>query len=463
MDWGSAGVMADKRVYLAFILILLTAFVSSSAVADTDSDYALAQRYWKNGDYEKAAEAFKKVRDSATENVVKAALAYSLAQQAAGRDEEAEDGFRFFINSYPQSEFINTAMFRMINILISQGEYAEAAVYLHQLKIPSSDIALRQIRDSLSIVCYLGLQQYNNVAYAINNYITEYPDSMDSEKYELWLSWYKQEQNDSSAAADFQRLALGYEKSKITLAAKEYLVPLLIKNKRIDDAVKYMSELIAEGKQYKDIELLWLASYLADMRELAQAGSILHLIVEKPESSMIQAVALNDLARIQTSERNFHDALSNFPLVEKALMNADSSVGQIELLTKTMRYANALTLRKIGRAARARVILDSLHPTVYEPLYYQIVYEQGLVAMSIGDYKSAAEKLMQVGIFSTDPDLAGKALLRCVEACQSMNNQKLLRICLEELVGKNEGSYGRLYPNSPYTTQAYDIMNSQNK
>ncbi len=463
MDWDSAGVMSDKRKLSACILIILTAFASAFAVADTNSDYILARGYWNSGDYAKAAEIFKQVRDVSSDNVIKAALAYPVAAQAAGREEEAEEGFRFFIIHYPDSEFINTAMFKMINILISQGEYAEAAVYLHRLKIPAGETSLLQVRDALSILCYLGLQQYNNVAYAIDLYISVYPDSADTDKYKLWLAWYKQEQNDSSAETDFKRLISESAVSETAITSKEYLIPLLIKNNRVDEAVGDMLDLIAEGRQYKDTELLWLARYLADMRELAQAGKILQLIVAKPESSMIQAVALNDLARIQTAERKFHDALSNFPLVEKALLNADSSVGQIELLTKTMRYANALTLRKIGRAARARVILDSLQPTVYEPLYYQIVYEQGLVAMSIGDFSSAAVKLMQVGILSADPDLAGKALLRCVEACQSMNNQKLLRLCLEELVGKNEGSYGRLYPNSPYTTQAYDIMNSQNK
>ena len=447
-----------KFIYLQIVIVFL--LVAGKVLADTGASdiYDRGREFWMHGQLKEAAKYFKKIRAPGSELAEKAALAYLYAELELGEIEAAEEGFYYFIQNYPESGFISVSLQRVINLLVSQGEYARAEFFLHILHLSVEENNAQEVRMAMVINCYLGLLQYNNAKKSIEEYLARFPLAEGAAYYRLWLVWYDLKQNNAGIQEELKKLAESQDNVDTARRAKKYLVPLLIRENKNEEAVKYMLELHETGENYTGSELLWLAKYLRDMRELTVAEAILQEIIANSESNMIQAIALNDLAQVQTEERKFHDALSNYPLVQKALLNSEAGVGQIELLAKISDYSNALTLRKIGSTARAHVILNRLQPAVYESLYYQILYEQGLVAMNMGDVALGAGKLMRAGILANDPDLAGKALLKCCEACKMLNNPKLLKICVEELIGKNEGSYGKLYPNSPYTAQAYELL-----
>ncbi len=439
--------------------MFISAIATVDAVAEADiAAYNRAKDYWAEGNYKQAAIEFQNCQSFATDLAEKAAFAYPIAEEKCSNLEAAEEGYIYFIKNFRTSNFLENAKLRLINLLVKKGDYAEAEYFLHTLSPNSSQNGIEQTRELLIINCYLGLGQFSNVDYGIKKYVEKFCDQKNCSNYKLWNAWYHLDQNEYTAESELEALINSAGNEDVVKKAKKYLVPLLIKNNKVDMAVKNMLELIEQGVIYSSTELLWLAKYLKDMRELTLASGILNKIIAKPDNTMIKAIAINDLAQVQTEDRKFHDALSNFPLVQKALLNSSASIGKISVLGKLSEYYNVLTLRKLDQTITAHAILDKLEPAIYDPLYYKILYEQGMVALSMNKPQVAAKTLMRVGILAKDPDLSGKALLRCYDACLAMDNIKLGRICLEELVGRNAGSYGVLYPNSPYTAQAYDIL-----
>ena len=384
-----------KSIYLQIIILFLLIAGRARAGVEEEDVYARGRDFWEHGQLEQAAACFKEIRSPGSEFSQKAALAYLLAELEQGKSISAEEGLYYFIRNYPDSLFVNQALQQLINLLVKQGEYARAEFFLHLLHLSSVGSEPEQTRLIMVINCYLGLLQYDNVAKSIAEYLSRFPWTKEASYYRLWLGWYHLGQNSGNIQEELEELAASAGNIAVSQRAKEYLIPFFIREHKSEEAVKFMLELYEKGKNYSSSELLWLARYLREMRELTKADMILQQIIAKPDSNMIQAIALNDLAQVQTEERKFHDALSNYPLVQKALLNSAASIGQIELLSKISDYSNALTLRKIGSTARAHVILNRLQPTVYEPLYYQILYEQGLVALSAGDLALAAEKLMR--------------------------------------------------------------------
>ena len=457
MIWGLAGLTVNR--FLMFLLGVFLAIATVDAVAEEGvAAYNRAKNYWVEGNYKLAATEFKNCQAFATDLAEKAAFAYPLAEEKSGNSSAAEEGYIYFIQNFKSSNFLQNAKLRLINLLVKQGYYARAEYFLHTLLPGNLQSEMNQIRETMIINCYLGLGQYSNVYYSMEEYMEKFCNQEFCSSYKLWSAWYHLVQSEDIAEAELEALISSSSNEEVVKEAKMYLVPLLIQNNKIDAAVKNMLGLIRQGVEYSSTELLWLAKYLKDMRELTLASGVLKKIIAKPANTMIEAIALMDLAQVQTESRKFHDALSNFPLVQKALLNSNASIGKIEVLEKLSEYYNALTLRELGQTITAHAILDKLAPAIYDPLYYKILYEQGMVALSMNKLGVAAKTLMRVGILAEDPDLSGKALLRCYDACIAMNNTKLGRICLEELVGRNEGSYGVLYPNSPYTAQAYEIL-----
>lgn len=451
-----------NRYYIIITIITLLAVTAQIVVAEDDLRiYQKAEGYWDDGRYLEASEAFKSLLSNGSIRGEKAAFAYALSQEKAEHFDEAKQGYLYFMTHYPNSEYVVEAHEKLINLLIQDGDYAQAEYFLHTLSSKDLGSDREEQKAILIIFCYLRLTQYSNAEKSINKYISKYPNSARIPELRLWLAWYYIKLNDiKRAEAEYTSVINSGNNEEAVNNAKVSLVELLISNGRISEAIKYMLELFEQGYLYNNAELLWLANYLAEIRELAVATEVLNKIIEKSESAMFQAIAIKDLAQVQVEDRKLHDALSNFPLVRKALLSSNSTVAKVEILSEITDYSNAQTLRKIGSIDSANAILSKLTPDVYEPLYYKILYEQGLVALRMGRVEVAAKKLLQVGILAKDPDLAGKALLGCYEASKVMDNSKLMKVCLEELSGKNEGSYGRLYPNSPYTAQGYEIMHS---
>ncbi len=446
------------KQYVAKILLLILLFILTAQAEEPDVVYTRARRLQQNGELAQAVTEYYNVRSPEYLVGSRAALAYALAAEELGDMVAAEDGYLYFLKNYPDSDFVGAAKLHLINLYIQHGEYASALFFLYGLSLDELNQKQLHQRCELIIGSYIGLLQFENARYYIEKYLQTNTEAEGFNRYKLWLAWYYSTRNVSRAVEMLQSIIDGSEDQVVCEAAIVYLVPVLVQNNREEEAVEAMLKLVEAGYHYSSVELLWLARYLYELRELTIAEDILQMVVLEPGSSMHEAIALYDLAKVEIDSRKFLDALSIFPLIQKALRSAEAGIGKIELLAKMADYSNALTLRRIGRNNLAQAILDRLQLDIYEPLYYNILYEQGAVDLSLGDVASAAEKLFRVGILSRDPDLAGRALLKCYEASKALNNSKLMRICLEDLAGANEGSYGELYPNSPYIDQALGLL-----
>lgn len=451
------------QLILPGMLAAILNIISFSSFA-SEADYTTAVHYYQAGDYEKAAELFNRLRNGSEAALIqeKAAFSFALCQEALQNFDSARQTYTYILTNYPDSAFSSAAIKNLIDILLIATDFPKALRLLYQLE-KTPDLTQTDLEKilALQIICFTKLKQYKNANNGIEKFSSRFPSSAFIPGFQLWQMWYNLSLSNFIETENlYNSISATITEPEIISRAKADYIIADLKTDHISRAAELMLSLVESNYKYSNSNLLWLAQYFSEIRELSSAGKILQKVIAESEDPLTTAIARKDLAAILTTRREFHDALSNYPLIKKDLIKATSSISQIEYLNKLADYSNVQTLRKLGSSWSALAILNQIRTDLEDPLYYNIMYEQGLIAFELGNTEEAAKKLMQVGILSTDPDLAGKSLLRCYEACKKINNIHLMNICLEELSGKNKGSYGQLYPNSPYTAQARELRNS---
>ncbi len=423
--------------------------------------------------YAAAAQSLQAARDAKGERQERAAYELGLAQEQAGGLAAAAEAFAYYTEHFAAGALAGEAYAGLGRTLMAQRRY-EAAIPVYAAILGRSDLSAEARETALGrqAVCYYYLKQYDNMARCYQNLFQQFPQRPAAAEALFWLAWYDSAQKKyREAAARYEELLKSFPEHLLAAKARYYLGSAYLHGGQEDKAAEVFYTLAlrpastAPDQSVPALdgrELLWLGQYLSDHTQGERAQKVFESLLQREKPGLVRAVALRGLAGVQRQAKDFAGSLANYNALLKLLGEIDGQPGMLAALKNDALYGAAICLREFGKLAEARASLDRIAAGADDPFLAKVFYERGLLELAAQNYAKAAESLMRVGLLVDDEELAGQALLKAGEACEKAGDPDKAQICWDELAGKLDGSYGKIYPNNSYTAAGKEKLKQRN-
>lgn len=426
-----------------------------------------AERFNEAGNEFRTARAIKGGREE------QAAYEMALALERAGDNPAAAEAFAYFTENFPQSGFYPAALGGLGQTLMAQGRY-EAAVPVYTQLLAHKGLGEEQARQALSnkAICYYYLKQYDNMALSYEHLLKDYPQSPQAAQALFWLGWHdSSEKKYLEAAKRYGELLRRFPQDALAPRAQYYMGAAYLHGGEETKAAETFYALARSGRAPIDgRELLWLGQFFYGAGAKDKAAEVYRItIAQEKRPSLVLAVARRGLGQINLDAQDWTAARENYEALEKLLGKdgglsiPDAQRDIAAALRNEAYYAQAVCLREQGDTPAARAMLERVNVAGDDPFSARVFFERGMLDLAGGEHKKALENLMRVGLLVEDQELAGRALLKAAEASLALKDKDKARICYEELAGKFEGSYGKLYPDSPYVAEGKKLLEKLEK
>lgn len=413
--------------------------------------------------YPQAAQTFLNARAVQGARHERAAFELGLAQEQAGNFPASSEARDYFIRTFPQSELATEAYAGLGRTLIAAGRY-EAAIPVYSAFLTRPELTPLQTEQALGrqAVCYYYLKQYDNMAGIYEKILTKFPTSSAAAEALFWLAWHDSTRKKHlQAAARYEELLKRFPAHALAPKARYYLGSSYLHGGEEGKAATVFFALATDTEAtgttspqhpvLEGRELLWLGQYYTVHQDLTKAQRIYELLLRREKPGLVRAVALRGQAEGKRQAKDWQGSLASYDALLNLLQEIEGQQGMLAALRNEALYGSAICLREIGKLPQARQRLGDIDAGADDPFMARVIFERGLLDFAEAKYANAAENLMRVGLLVDDEALAGQALIKAGEACEMANDPEKARICWDELAGKLEGSYGRLYPNNSYT------------
>lgn len=408
-----------------------------------------------------AAQLLLTAREAKGERQERAAYELGLAYEQAGSFGAAAEVFAYYVEHFPSGAQIMDGYAGLGRTLMAGRRY-EAAIPVYATLLARTDLApeAREAALSRQAVCYYYLKQYDNMARSYQQVLQTFPQRPAAGEALFWLAWYDSTQKKyREAAARYDDLLKRFPDHALAAKARYYLGSALLHGGQEEQAAEVFYALaLAQpatpdkaGPALDSRELLWLGQYLSDHAQGEKAKAVFNLLLQREKPGLVRAVTLRGLAGVLRHNKDYPAALTEYNALLKLLGEIDGQPGILAALKNDALYGAAICLRETGKLELARANLDRIAAGADDPFMAKVYYERGLLEFAAQNYAKAAESLMRVGLLVDDEELAGQALLKAGEACEKAGDAQKAQICWDELAGKLDGSYGKVYPGNRYT------------
>lgn len=450
-------------------LRILPAWRSAAPEEAAEADYLAGRASLAKKDLEGAIRFLRRAGDRPGERQVAAIYELALALEGAGRAKEAAEAYARYGERFPKGPHALDAVIGRARALMSMNAY-EAALPLY-VRLAKDGAAMPEQRANAlaqQAVCYYWLRQYDNMARC-------YRELLDNPAYAAtppgieaiyWLAWYAQsEKRYDDAIRRYETLLQDHPRHALAPKARYRMAMCHYQAGRHDAAAALLHAVVTRHGEpdLEEDELLWLGQHLLRTRKLAEAEEVFQTLLKRQPRGRILAIGLFQQAEVKRLRERWAGALEAYrallATVERLRREgATDQGGALSGLLQQGRYGEAVSLRHLGRLAEARAALDRIQLAPQDPFRGNLLFERGQLAFAENRYAEAADFLMRVGLLYDDEALAGEALLLAAKACLAVENRKKARLCLEELAGAQEKSFGQRYPESPFATEGRRML-----
>lgn len=363
--------------------------------------------------------------------------------------------FRLFCQTYPFHRWVPQARLR------ESEELLTSLPSFCQLELNSPDEKTKEEAILSQAICYYRLRQYANMSACFQRLVEQFPASPALAEALYWLAWYaSREKQWDKAIALYERLLERDPLHPLADSARYRRAICLYRNEQNQKAANALREILLHhpATPVDERMLVWLADFLLHKTPFPETETeALYRTMECRRLSSKTRLFLYDRhACLKTRLQDWRGALFLYHSMLEFiafLRGREEKDSLYRIEERIALLGKAAALRELGQLREARAIVDSLSTPAGDPLTFRIFLEKGLLDLAEHRWASAAGYLLWVGLLSSHADLAGAALYRAGEACLHQRDLRKARFCLEELAGIPTESFGRRYPDSPWTAQ----------
>ncbi|MFD2570364.1 tetratricopeptide repeat protein [Spirosoma soli] len=350
-----------------------------------DATIRLADSYFATKQYENAMRYYDQAISQNAPDKDYASYQKAVILSYVGRDAEAKAQFDQVQRQYPNSRFVDEALFQTANVDFEKGAYQVAIRGFSKLIESKPNSSLVPAALLKRAIAYGNLQQYDP---AVADYKRILDDYGDSEQAQSALLGIQNTLNDAGRPEEFSQVLGQYKKSNPGSTDVERVqfdnAKNIYANEKYQQAIQSLLAFMQEYPASPNLNeaRYYLAESYRQTNDPANALRYYDLIITDNKSDYLVRAATR-AAELETKQKNYPRAVRNYQLIiNRANGKAEQVAAQLGLMDVYFAYP-----KPDSAAAIAREIVAG--GSVVSGAQNRAQLMLGKVAFSKGDYKTA--------------------------------------------------------------------------
>lgn len=350
-----------------------------------DATVRLADTYFATKQYENAMKYYDQAIAQNAPDKDYASYQKAVILSYVGRDSEAKAMFDQVQRQYPNSRFVDEALFQTANVDFEKGSYQVAIRGFSKLIDGKPNSKLIPAALLKRAIAYGNIQQYDP---AIADYRRILSDFGDSEQAQSALLGIQNTLNDAGRPEEFSQVLGQYKKSNPSSTDVERVqfdnAKNIYFNQKYDQAIQSLLAFMQEypASPNTNEARFYLAESYRQTNDLANALRYYYLIIADNRSDFLVRAATR-AAEIESKQKNYARAIRNYQIiVARSTNKADQVAAQLGMMDTYFAIPKADSAGIIAREVLAA-------GNVVSGAQNRGQLMLGKVAFSKGDYKTA--------------------------------------------------------------------------
>lgn len=358
---------------------------ANAAAQRADATIRLADTYFATKQYENAMRYYDQAIAQNAPDKDYASYQKALILSYVGRDSEAKAQFDQVQRQYPNSRFVDEALFQTANVDFEKGAYQVAIRGFSKLIDAKPNSSLVPAALLKRAIAYGNIQQYDPAVADYKRILNDYGDSDQAQSALLGI---QNTLNDAGRPEEFSQVLGQYKKTNPGSTDVERVqfenAKNIYFNQKYDQAIQSLLSFMQEypASPNSNEARYYLAESYRQTNDSANALRYYNLVIADNRSDYLIRAATR-AAELETKQKNYPRAVRAYQLIlNKATSKAEQVAAQLGLMDTYFVYP-----KPDSAAAMAREVIAAGNVVPSAQNRAQLML--GKIAFAKGDYKTA--------------------------------------------------------------------------